>query len=267
MGHRVLRYKNSDISYYRYGLGPQPVICFHGYGETGEVYGFLEALAGKEFSFYSIELPFHGKTSWNEKEGFSHHDLSAIINSICDEKDKLLIMGFSLGGRVALSLLQVIPMSTKKLVLLAPDGLKVNFWYWLAARTWAGNRLFRFTMKKPGWFFGLLKIMNKLKLVNASVFKFVNYYIGDSVARQLLYDRWTSLKALKPNLTKIKQQIRASHIPARLIYGKHDRIILASVGERFRNGIEEYCTITVLTAGHQVLHENYGDHIVDALQR
>ena len=73
------------------------------------------------------------------------------------------------------------------MVLLAPDGLKVNFWYWLATKHgWAISYL-HFTMKHPGWFFGFLKVLNKLKLVNASIFKFVNYYIGDKEVRRLLY--------------------------------------------------------------------------------
>jgi hypothetical protein len=45
------------------------------------------------------------------------------------------------------------PEQIEKLVLLAPDGLKVNFWYWLATQTWLGKNSFCFTMKHPGWFF------------------------------------------------------------------------------------------------------------------
>ena len=122
------------------------------------------------------------------------------------------------------------PARIEKIVLLAPDGLKVNFWYWLATQTWIGNKLFAFTMKHPGWFFGFLKVLNKLKLVNASIFKFVNYYIGDKEVRRLLYERWTTLRKIKPNLKQIKSLLRSNKTPVRLVYGKHDRIILAGQG-------------------------------------
>jgi pimeloyl-ACP methyl ester carboxylesterase len=157
------------------------------------------------------------------------------------------------------------PEQIAKLVLLAPDGLKVNFWYWLSTQTWLGNKFFRLTMKKPGWFFGFLKLLNKLKLVNASIFKFVNYYIGDAEVRRLLYARWTTLRKIKPGITIIKKNIVELKTPVRLVYGKHDRIILSSVGQKFRKGIEEYCTISVIPAGHQVLHEKHAEEILNAL--
>jgi hypothetical protein len=148
---------------------------------------------------------------------------------------------------------------------LAPDGLKVNFWYWLATQTWLGNKFFALTMKKPHWFFGFLKLLNRLKLINASIFKFVNYYIGDAEVRRLLFARWTALRNIQPNLKKIKEQIIVHKTPTRLLYGKHDRIILSSVGETFKKGIEEHCTISVIHAGHQVLHEKHIEEILPAL--
>ena len=87
-------------------------------------------------------------------------------------------------------------------------------------------------MKYPGWFFGFLKVINKLGLVNASIFKFVNYYIGNKEARHELYERWTTLRKLKPNLKRIKTCIRQNKTPVRLIYGKHDRIILPGKGRK-----------------------------------
>ncbi|MEI9943928.1 MAG: hypothetical protein WDN26_06855 [Chitinophagaceae bacterium] len=151
------------------------------------------------------------------------------------------------------------------MILLAPDGLKVNFWYWLSTQTWIGNRLFAFTMKHPSWFFGFLKILNRLGFVNASIFKFVNYYIGDKEVRKQLYERWTVLRKLNPGLKKTKSLIKENKTKVVLVYGKHDRIILSTRGEKFRKGIEEYCTLNIINAGHQVLHEKYAGEIVEAL--
>lgn len=268
-----LSYKNSLIEYYRFGSGPKTAICFHGYGEDASTYAFLEIFAGNQYTFYSINLPFHGNTEWNDGLDFTQSDLSQIVEAILKKTDfelrihnyKLTLMGFSLGGRAALSLCHAMPEKIEKLVLLAPDGLKVNFWYWLTTQSWAGNKFFRFTMKHPGWFFGFLKLLNKLRLVNASIFKFVNFYIGNTEVRQLLYDRWTTLRKLKPDIKPIKTIIRKNAIQVRLVYGKYDRIILSSVGEKFRKGIEEYCTLSVIQSGHQVLHEKHIDELLPAL--
>jgi pimeloyl-ACP methyl ester carboxylesterase len=269
----LLSYKNSEVSYYRFGSGPSIAICFHGFGEDGRLYSFLEKYAGKEYTFYSLDLPFHGKTKWNEGLLFTHQDLVQIIREIVEQNNsksensalQFSILGFSLGGRIALSFYQAQPESIKKIILLAPDGLKVNFWYWFATQTSIGNRIFIFSMRHPGWFFGFLKVVNNLGFVNASVFKFVNYYIGNEQARQLLYQRWTTLRKLKPDLIKIKTYIRKHKTPTRLIYGKYDRIILPIRGKEFQKGIEEFCTLTVIDSGHQVVHENHAPQILPAL--
>jgi pimeloyl-ACP methyl ester carboxylesterase len=273
MGSGQLVYKNSVISYRCFGSGPRPALCFHGYGEDASSYDFLDKYAGDQYSFYSIDLPFHGETEWNEGFNFTTGELVEIVNLILSGTNlqsstsnfQLTLLGFSLGGRIALTLCEAIPEKVERLVLLAPDGLKTNFWYWLATQTWSGNKFFSFTMKHPGWFFGFLKVLNKLKLVNASIFKFVNYYIGDKEVRRLLYARWTTLRKLKPHLPTIKSEVRKDNIKVRLIYGRHDRIILSSVGEKFRKGIEEQCTISVIHSGHQVLHEKHIDELLPAL--
>ncbi len=254
------------------------MLCFHGYGEEAAAFEFLGKHAGNEFTFFSINLPFHGKTDWKDGINFLPKDQLQIIEKILEQNKpptsnfqpqtsnpKFSLLGFSLGGRIALNLYQTIPEKIEKLVLLAPDGLKVNFWYWLATQTWLGNKFFKLTMKKPGWFFGFLKLLNKLKLVNTSIFKFVNYYIGEAEVRRLLYSRWTTLRKIKPNISVIKKNIGKYKTPVRLVYGKHDRIILSSVGEKFRKGIEEHCSVSVIPAGHQVLHEKHVEEIIQAL--
>jgi len=255
------------------GNGSRPAFCFHGYGEDALSFSFLEKHAGDGFTFFAVDLPFHGDTEWKEGYSCTTGDIEKIIKGILDEANskpqtsnpKLTLIGYSLGGRVALALYEKMRSQVERLTLLAPDGLKVNFWYWLSTQTWFGNKLFLLTMKHPSWFFGFLKTLNKLKLVNASIFKFVNYYVGDKEVRELLYARWTTLRKLSPDLNHIKHLIRANKTIVWLVYGMHDRIILSSVGEKFRKGIEEQCTISVIHSGHQVLHEKHVDDILPAL--
>lgn len=274
MHNHFLSYKNSRISYYRFGAGPKTALCFHGYGEDGTAYRFLEKYAGDHYTFIAIDLPFHGQTQWNEKLPFTTEDLQQLLEKLFGQNNlkplnllniKPSLIGFSLGGRIALSLYQACPAHIEKLVLLAPDGLKVNFWYWLATGTRIGNRLFAFTMKHPGWFLGFLRGLNQLRLVNGSIFKFVNHYIGDEKVRRQLYERWTGLRKLSPDAQSNKTAIRQYHTPVRLIYGRHDRIIRSDRAEKFRRGIEEHCTITILPSGHQVLQEKHAAEIVAAL--
>ena len=271
MQSATIAFHSSSIHFVYAGWGNKVIMCFHGYGDSSRSFEFLSShLPPEEFTIIAIDLPFHGDTEWKEDLNFSVTDLKNILTGILEQRNiptnqKIILLGFSLGGRICMSLYQVMPEKIEKFVLLAPDGLKENFWYWLPTQTSLGNKFFAFTMKRPGWFFGFLKLLNKLKMVNASIFKFVHYYIADEQVRNDLYKRWTVLRKLKPDLVQIKMLIIKYHTQVRLIYGKHDRIILSVRGEKFRKGIENFCSITVLNSGHQVLQEKHVHEIVDAI--
>lgn len=265
-----LPYRSSQLHYSWFGTGHKILLCLHGYGESEQSFHFLEQYIPREYTVIAVDLPFHGKTQWNEGLTFSVADLLAITEALLTKHGQgtksITLLGFSMGGRVALQLLQAIPKKIEKLILLAPDGLKINFWYWLATQTYIGNRLFGFTMKHPGWFFSLLQAGNRLKLINQSILKFTRYYINDTTVRRLLYERWTCMRAIKPDLASIKKIIRAHQLPVRLLYGQYDRIIRHERGEKFRTNIESFCTLHIIKTGHQVLQEKHANEIIQLIQ-
>ena len=119
-------------------------------------------------------------------------------------------------------------------------------------------------MRSPGWFLGMLRLGNKLGLINRSIYKFVEYYIHDERVRNELYDRWTCMRNCKPSLMVVRNEIFKNATPVRLLYGKHDRIILPSPALRFIEGLPS-ATIAILDCGHQVLHTKNADAIANAL--
>jgi pimeloyl-ACP methyl ester carboxylesterase len=265
-----ITYRSSKVHYCWFGTGQKVLLCLHGYGESEQTFRFLEKYLSAEYTVFAIDLPFHGNTQWLEGLRFTTDDLLAITESLRikhnREASKITLLGYSMGGRVALQLLLTIPEKIERIILLAPDGLKVNFWYWLATQTYLGNRLFGFTMKHPGWFFSLLQAGNRLKLINQSVLKFTRYYIHDTTVRRLLYERWTCMRAIRPRLAFVKKLIRTHQLPVRLLYGQYDRIIRYERGEKFRKGIESFCTLHIIQTGHQVLQEKYVNQIIQLIQ-
>lgn len=188
-----------------------------------------------------------------------------IARGMSEREEGWWLMGYSMGGRVALQLLELEYARVERLVLLAPDGLIVNPWYWLATRAALGNRFFRWTMKRPGWLFFLMRTGNRLGLVNPSLFKFAGHYIDDDAERQVLYQRWTVMRGFRPDLGSIAGRIREMEIPVVLLYGQYDRIILSSRGERFQRRLGPYGRLIVLPAGHAILQSKFMEVIVNAL--
>ncbi len=278
-----LSYRSSRIHYLLGGRGDKLLICFHGYGESGQSFSFLEESLGKDFTILAIDLPFHGKTDWKGGLFFDPATLIALIGQITagtqgsndtpgshgrlGGNGKWWLMGYSMGGRIALSLLEKIPEKVEKLILLAPDGLKVNIWYRITTQTRLGNILFRRTMQKPGWFFLLLRVGNALKLVNPSVYKFTLYHIDQASERSELYTRWTTLRGFRPDIRAIQAFIRERQILVRLLYGQYDRIIRVERGEKFRKGgIEPWCRLTLLPVGHRLLQARNRKAILSLLK-
>ncbi|CAN5655229.1 hypothetical protein BH10BAC2_BH10BAC2_01110 [soil metagenome] len=264
MQTHFIAYKTSSICFSIIGSGPAVIICLHGFGENGTSFGVLEKSLGKNYRLLCLDLPFHGQTEWNEGLSVSREELVDIIILVLEKagfkKEKnFSLLAYSLGGRIALQLVQIIPERIERLVLLAPDGLRINFWYWLGTQTYSGNKLFDVTMQNPAWFFAMTNFANKIGLLNKSIIKFVHYYLDDAGLRLLLYMRWTALRKFKPDLAVVRKTISANKIPTRLVFGSYDRIILHKRSDVFKTD-KANVKVVVLQAGHQLLK---GKHVAD----
>ncbi len=260
-----ISFRSSRIHYIRMGRGAEWLFCFHGYGEDGNSFALFETELGNRFTLIAIDFPFHGKTDWQEGLSFEPADLINIIDQIKPKHLPMHLLGYSMGGRVALQLLQLIPEKVSRLVLVAPDGLHKNKWQWLATRTKIGNRLFAFSMRRPFIMNSLLDLLSRLRLYNNSLLKFIHYYLDDVEQRMILYRRWTTMRKFRPDKGLLKKIIIEDKIPVRLLFGKYDRVILAKHGKDFSNHSNGYIRVVEIDAGHQLLREKHLPLIVELL--
>lgn len=258
----TVSYQQSTIHYRKFGNGTKLLLCFHGYGEDADTFSFLEKSLGEEYTLIAFDFPFHGKTKWEDGLLFTSEDLLKVIDLIHPAMhQKINILGYSMGGRVALHLMQIIPGRIDKIVLVAPDGFHHNIWHWLSTQTFIGNKLFAFIMHHPGWLFWLMKLFFKLGLFNKSIFNFVHYYLDHKQSRILLYERWTTMRKFNPKLSLLKNIIIKNRINLKLLFGKYDRVIVTKRGLSFQKNIEVFVTVNELEAGHQLLKEKYAADI------
>jgi pimeloyl-ACP methyl ester carboxylesterase len=267
MQRLFLEYEHSKFSYLKGGNGSKILLCLHGFGEEAESFSFLEKHLGNAFTIYAVDFPWHGQTQWRRTLSFPTKGMIEVIRMMIDDFDNkpVYLLCYSMGGRVGLSLIERIPQQIAKAVFLAPDGLKVNFWYWLATQTWLGNGLFRYTMKYPYWFARLVNLMKQFGWINTSVAKFVHTYIDDTKMRDDLYYIWTTMRKFRPHLKKAKQNIREHQIPVHFIFGEYDRVILAENGYQFQKEAEPWVKVDVIKSGHQLLKEKNADMIVKSI--
>ena len=271
MRSEFIRYKSSLVHYYFLDRGSRVMVCFHGYDESGSAFEIMKDVLPSASSVLAIDLPFHGKTEWDPATTFEAAVLWEILLSIFSKHRKMAfkleIAGFSMGGRIALSLLEHQPSNIERMVLLAPDGLKFNFWYWITTRTYGGQKLFRHTMKHPAWLLLAMRIGRKLGMINQSIFKFTYYHLKEPAGRKLLYDRWMAMRWMRPEISNLKQKIRNQEIPVLLIYGSFDRIMPAASGKKFSQDTDELCKVEMIACGHQIMQPKNKKNLLKIFRR
>lgn len=249
------------------GSGSRVLLCLHGFGEAANRFAFLEEAAGEAFTIVAPDFPWHGQTKWNGSLDFPVNDFLSLVEALIPaaQHPTFHLLCYSMGGRAGLCLLQYLPQRISSAVLLAPDGLKMNPWYWLATQTQTGNRLFRYTMRQPQWFTGIVNLLDRLHLINTSIAKYVHQFLDEPKARTDLYHIWTTMRHLRPQLKQVQQQIRQQQLPVHLVFGRYDRIIPPENGRILQRGAEQQVQLHQLTAGHQLLKPKHAAFIISLL--
>lgn len=259
-----LTYRNSTIHYRYSGEGPRCVICFHGFGTYAATFDWLAGhVPGHRF--IAFDLPYHGRTQWNDGDTFTPAQLMDIIDACPHLTDRRFgIMGFSLGGRISLQLAQDFPERIERIVLLAPDGLHMNPMYWFASQTAIGNRMLKRILQKPAALVRMARRAEAMGLANKGIVRFVERYLEDARMRELVYHVWTTFRRFRPNPRKLARLLSDRNIPVTLIYGRHDTIIPLAPGEKFFSELRGRKKMEILDSGHQILDVRNAPYLAEA---
>lgn len=266
MNSYYIRHSHTRFHYRVFGSGKKLVFAFHGYGRDSYTFSFLEKSLGRDYTIIAIDLPFHGLTEWDKELTFHPEYLVQVIQEIRKERDALhdhfVLLGFSMGGRIALHLAQIMHRHVERLSLVAPDGLRINFWYWLGTHTWPGHKLLHYTVEHPSWFIKLLNFAQRTGLMTKSLAGFVHYYFDDKEQRLTLYRRWATMRKFMPASKKLRRHIMRDKIKVCMLFGQYDNVILHSPATAFAKGLEEHVKVNVINAGHNLLQPAHTKDII-----
>ena len=258
------RYKSSEIIWTKAGTGSRLAVCFHGFMEDSA--GFMSlAEFLPDFTLVAFDLPFHGRTIWREGLHLGVREWTEII-AACPEVGVRAygIIGYSMGGKLALSVYESRPEQVPFLWLIAPDGLKPDPWHRFATQTKAGHAIMRHTLQKPQGFFRLLDFLERTRLINGSVSKFVRYYMQDEAMREKVYQTWMTFRDFRPDSRKITTQIGRYRTDVSMVFGRYDRLCPAARGQAFSKGLPAV-RMNILPAGHLLMREHHLPAVAAAL--
>ena len=224
----TIQYKQSHISYIRFGTGSELMFALHGYGQSAEVFSYFENEFHAKYTVIAIDLVEHGQSIWKQQEGCNAFNLLEIFNSIAEKEncqsEKFHLMAFSIGTRYAMAFAQVYPNCIKQLILIAPPSFSFNRLMLFTINTVFGNWLFRYFIQHHNQLLSISKMLNKIGMMSRAKLFFVSKFMGEKAVLEKVYKRWHSYRRLTPHFKQFVTAINANHLPVTLIAGKSDVI-------------------------------------------
>lgn len=264
-GPRMVSYFTHGITlaYRTFGHGPAAVIAFHGFGRTGADFDVLVPALGEACTIYAFDLHFHGKSpSYPERSSkpFTTHELAVFFTAFLDKinTQKAILLGYSLGGRIALSLLTTMPERTERLVLVAPDGLKTRPWYRYLAGTPVGEWAYRRFVEHPEKIHLVVDGLRATRLMSQKMHRFLKGQTDSQAKRMLVRDVWLSFRSIEPALELVAVTAKEGGISINMFFGEFDSVIKPHFGKKLHDLAPEVVTQENLPFGHVLLTPELG---------
>ncbi len=167
------------LHYLQWGSGSSLLLAFHGYGNTARVFNPFREYLSDKYTILSFDLPHHGESKWAADTKLTKKDLLVLVETlkITYSVDKVSLLGYSMGGRVCLSILEAMPEDVDKITLIAADGLTINLYYYFFTRTFLGKKLFEKMLERPKLFFSIADWLRRKHLINTSRYQFMTHFL------------------------------------------------------------------------------------------
>lgn len=253
--NRFIYLNGSTLHYLITGNGNQPLLFFHGFGQDHSVYLSLIRSLSEDYRLYIFDLYFHGQSIWGKGEQPLEKDewketMEVFLrdNGIAE----FSLVGFSLGGKFALTTLEFFAGRVRKIFLIAPDGIKTSFWYSMATYPVVLRRFFKGMISNYKRFETLARILASLKLVDKGLIRFADHQMDTEAKRKRVYYSWVVFRHLQFSLKKIADLINECGIETVIIVGRYDKVIAPENMRPFLSSLKNK-RFEVLETGHNGL--------------
>lgn len=262
----LFEYKELQLEYLKYGDGEELILAFHGFGESMDNFRALNDLIRADQCLVSCHLFQHGASRFPENrlpnKPLSIDEFRALILAFLKHlgAQECHLIGYSLGAKICLCLFLAMTDRVNNVLLLAPDGFKVNLLYSFTSRTKFGRWIYKQVLYHPRWFFKLTDLLFKLKIIDKKLHRFVFYHMESFEQRKLVYDTWLIYRDFIPNKQSLSEKLQGRKHQFSAIFGKYDRIIQTKVGKEFFRG-ELKKHYHEVESGHLLLNQGTKEYI------
>jgi pimeloyl-[acyl-carrier protein] methyl ester esterase len=242
-----------------YGTG-EPLVLIHGWAMHTGIWRIFAKQLAEYYQVICVDLPGHGQSEKLPEftlEAISHQLYKVLPNSACT------LIGWSLGGMVALDLASRFPDQVNGLVMIGSNPCFVK------TPDWAG-------MKLPV----LEKFTDDLIIdCRATLLRFLSLQVkAVSDYKMLLKELKTALQACEPPATEVlhgglailqqqdlRPQLAQLQCPVQVILGSHDTLVPVAVGEQMQS-LNSDLRLNIINKAAHVPFLSHPEQLLNILQ-
>jgi pimeloyl-ACP methyl ester carboxylesterase len=245
-------YHDHQLAFKKTGNGPETLLLFHGYGQEASVFDNVCLALSTQYTCYSFDLFFHGNSTWAKKEDvLTKNGWAEIITAFAAHHtiERFSVAGFSLGARFVFATVSALPNQIDAVFLLAPDGVKTNFWYNLATYPILLRKLFKSMILHPSRFYTIANFINRIGLVDKGLLRFAESQMKTEAMRKRVYYSWVVFRKLTFNMEQMAQLVKERGIRVTLVVGTFDKVITVKNMQRLLRHLPD-ANVQLLDTGH-----------------
>lgn len=239
--------------------GP-PMILLHGSNSSLQTWEPLVARLGREYHIITLDLPGHGLTGASPDQDYSANGMIAAVDVVAAKLnlDHFILGGNSMGGWVSWRYALAEPARVDALILLDAAGMPLR----KGESPPPSNIGFRL-LKYP-WGRWLTTQITPRRLVEKSLRGSVS---NQAIVDDAMVDRYwellrfpgnrqaTAMRAVTDREPAVADHIGAITAPTLILFGKEDRLVLASAAQTFHDRIDGSESKLLDGVGHLPMEE------------
>lgn len=214
------------LHYHKIGKSDKILLAFHGMGQDFSCFQGFAHTFDNQYTTFLFDLPFHGKSKVAENIITKEIWKDYLANFLRENQiQHFSIISFSMGGRFALATLEAFSDRIEDALLLAPDGITEDPFYYGATRFKFTRGIFKKVLTHNHRLHGFANFLSRVGIVHESVLKFAKIMVDTPKKQEQLYRSWIGFRALRFDLKNLSQLINNQKINVKIYLGKYDKLL------------------------------------------
>ncbi|WP_428331037.1 alpha/beta fold hydrolase [Mucilaginibacter sp.] len=253
-----------NLHYYKYGSGPNTMLCFHGYGMHGKQFKLLESSLGSKYTFIGFDLFFHKETKLKDqslptiKKGIIKNEFADFILDFCRHEGitHFSVIGYSMGTHYATVVAEELPQMIDTFIIAAPSALNPGRLIPFFSKNRMGNKILEKLALNEKALIRLLKLFKRLRFIDSEGYKILYNEIGTAELRFNFYACFTYLRFFETDEERLLHALKDQNIKSIFIFGKRDKAFPPGIGAEFIAKLNN-AQVIVLNEGHEMIKKDF----------